>query len=105
MKKLFIILSLFLCACDNSDDAKQSWDKMVDDLANQEYEDCLNYSAKEFTNATLSETEKTCRCVIDYLYRTEPESGDRFGTDLRTILKEKCGANIPGYTLRDIPTK
>lgn len=105
MKKIFVILSLVLCACDNSSDAKKSWDKMVDNLAKQEYEDCLYYAAKEFNNAALSDVEKTCKCVIDYLYQTEPESDDRFATDLYTILQDKCGKNIPSYTLRDVPTK
>ncbi|MBP5707804.1 MAG: hypothetical protein J6W79_02295 [Alphaproteobacteria bacterium] len=104
MKKIIVILSLVLCACDSNDDAKKSWDKMVDNLATQEYQDCLNYATKEFKN-TDPENEKTCKCVIDYLYRTEPESKDRFATDLRAILQDKCGNNIPSYTLRDIPEK
>ena len=105
MKKIFVILSLVLCACDNNDDAKKSWDKMVDNLAKQEYEDCLNYAVKDFKTVESTDIEKTCRCVIDYLYLTEPEFGDRFTTNLRTILKDKCGVNIPDYTLRDIPVK
>lgn len=105
MKKIFILLSLILCACDNSDDNKKNWDNMVDALANQEYQDCIGYAAQEFPNIPTTDNEKTCRCVIDYLYLADAESGDRFAIDLRAILKDKCGENIPSYTLRDIPTE
>jgi len=108
MKKIFIILSLILCACDNNENAKKSWDKMVDDMAKQEYEECLQYASKEFKDVALSDNEKTCKCVIDYIYGESNETTeipDRFKIDFRAFLKEKCGENIPSYTLRDIPTK
>lgn len=105
MKKILIILSLVLCACDNSDDAKKSWDKFADNLAKQEYAYCVNYATKEFKDVASSYIKKTCKCVIDYLYRTEQETDDRFATDPHAILKDKCGKNIPSYTLRDIPIK
>ena len=113
MKKIFIILSLVLCACDNSDDAKKSWDKMIADIANQEYQDCLKYAAQEFKDVKTAENTKTCKCVVDYIFSDEmPDSEqanagipDRFVTDFRAVLKKKCGNNIPEYTLRDIPEK
>ena len=108
MKKIFLILCLFLCACDKNDDSKSALDKMIAGIAQQEYQDCLKYSAQEFKDIKSTDNEKTCKCVIDYLFSDEgidPENPDRFATDLRAILKEKCGKNIPSYTLRDIPEK
>lgn len=103
MKKILVILSLFLCACNNNaDNAKISWDKMVDDLARQEYEDCLNYSVKEFDGVALSNVKQTCKCVFDYLYMTDAESDDRYATNLSVRLKEMCGDNIPAYILRNV---
>ncbi len=113
MKKIFIILSLFICACDNSNDTKNAWNKMIDDIAKQEYQDCVKHAAQEFKDIKLADNKKTCKCVVDYIFSDEmPDDEnvnrdipDRFATDFRAILKEKCGNNIPEYTLRDIPEK
>ena len=108
MKKIFIILSLVLCACDNNNDSKNAWDKMVDKMAKQEYQDCVKYAAQEFKDSKSSDNKKTCKCVTDYIYSDEgidSENPDRFATDLRAILMDKCGKNIPEYTLRYIPEK
>lgn len=113
MKKIFLILCLFLCACDNNDDFKSTWDKMIDNIAKQEYQDCVKHAVLEFKDIEPSKHKKTCRCVVDYIYSDEmPDSEqansdipDRFATDFRAVLKKKCGNNIPEYTLRDIPEK
>ena len=111
MKKIFAVLCLFLCACDNSDKNKSAWDKMVDNMAKQDYQDCVKYAASEFKNVSQTELKKTCKCVVDYIYSNEsPDAGngdipDRFAVDFRAFLKNRCGNNIPEYTLRDIPEK
>lgn len=111
MKRIFIILCLFLCACDNSDKNKSDFEKMIDNMAKHDYQECVKYASQEFKNIDVTEHKKTCKCVIDYIYSDEsPDAGngdipDRFAIDFRAFLKDKCGNNIPEYTLRDIPEK
>ena len=68
MKKIFIILSLFLCACDNNNDAENAWNKMIDDIAKQEYQDCVKHAAQEFKDIKPADNKKTCKCVVDYIF-------------------------------------
>ncbi len=92
---------------------KKDWNDFIYDMTNQEYIECLKHAEQEFKDSKLSDNEKTCKCVIDYIYSDEnPNSEnadidipDRFATNLRVVLKNKCGNNIPEYTLRDISEK
>ncbi|MFQ6739708.1 MAG: hypothetical protein ACLRFJ_03530 [Alphaproteobacteria bacterium] len=121
MKKIFLVLCLLsVVACGDNDNnqptkdysqelAHEVWDNMITNLAEQEYKECLTHGITEFPNIKHTELEKTCKCVVStiYLEDTKDSNGnvitDRFSIDFRAFLKDKCGKNIPNYTLRDIP--
>lgn len=107
MKKIFIILSLFLCACEDKTEieARKEWDNIVKGWVNEEYEVCVNHATKEFENIPKADIEKTCKCAVHHIYISDEGPDDRFAIDFRAFLKEKCGKNIPNYTMRDYPVE
>lgn len=109
MINIFTILFLFLGACSNIHDSITTWDKTVNGIAKQEYQNCLKNAQLEFKDTISFAHKKTCKCVVDYLYSNETydlennDIPDRFAMDLRTLLMNKCGKDIPAYIMRDIP--
>ena len=88
--------------------SENDWKDVIDDMAEQEYKYCLKYATKEFKKQKNTDNEKICKCAVDYIFSNkgiDSENKDRFVIDLRTTLKNKCGKNIPSYTIRDIPEK